>query len=185
MLLTGFRKWLRLAGAASLVLLASFSVVAQEEPAVVNESNHAGSFSELLDKRRALLVVFKSRVISVENRDRAIIEDVLKADPSPKGRYRWVYAQLASKLNKYIRKYQSLSSADGLADAEYVIYFNVVEFRRILNAHYPYGELFVIVKGSPQELKPPRIVWRAKKMMVSTDAIGDLIKDLKALRGEG
>ena len=61
----------------------------------------------------------------------------------------------------------------------------MVEFRRILNAHYPYGELFVIVKGSPQELKPPRIVWRAKKMMVSTDAIGDLIKDLKALRGEG
>ena len=185
MLLSGFPKWLKLAGAASLVLLASLSVVAQEEPAVVNQSNHAGSFSELLDKRRALLVVFKSRVISVDNRDRAIIEDVLKADPHPTGRYRWVYSQLASKLNKYIRKYQSLSSADGLADAEYVIYFNVVEFRRILNAHYPYGELFVIVKGSPQELKPPRIVWRAKKMMVSTDAIGDLIKDLKALRGEG
>lgn len=186
MLLTGFPKWLRLAGAASVVLLASFSGVAQEEAAVVNdESNNAGAFSELLDKRRALLVVFKSRVISVENRDRAIIEDVLKADPRPTGRYRWVYSQLASKLNKYIRKYQSLSSADGLADAEYVIYFNVVEFRRILNTPYPYGELFVIVKGSPQELKPPRIVWRAKKVMVSTDAIGDLIKDLKALRGEG
>ena len=115
MLLTGFPKWLRLAGTASLVLLASLSgdgdVLAQEEPAAVNQSNHAGSFSELLDKRRALLVVFKSRVISVDNRDRAIIEDVLKADPRPTGRYRWVYSQLASKLNKYIHKYQSLSSA--------------------------------------------------------------------------
>jgi hypothetical protein len=185
MLLALFPKWLRLAGAASVVLFASLSVVAQEDPSAVSAASHAGSFSELLDKRRALLVVFKSRVISVENRDRAIIEDVLKADPHPTGRYRWVYSQLANKLNKYIRKYQSLSSADGLADADYVIYFNVVEFRRILNAYYPYGELFVIVKGSPQELRPPRIVWRAKKIMVSTDAIGDLIKDLKALRGEG
>ncbi|HEU4768463.1 MAG TPA: hypothetical protein VFS77_13870 [Pyrinomonadaceae bacterium] len=185
MLPARFTKWLRLAGAASLVLFASLNIVAQEDPTVVSDANHAGSFSELLDKRRALLVVFKSRVISVENRDRAVIEDVLKADPHPTGRYRWVYSQIANKLNKYINKYQSLSAAGGIADADYVIYFNVVEFRRILNAYYPYGELFVIVKGSPQELKPPRIVWRAKKVMVSTDAIRDFIKDLKALRGEG
>ena len=74
--------------------------------------------------------------------------------------------------------------ARNLADAEYVIFFNVVEFRRILNAPYAYGELFVIVKGLPQDRKPPRIVWRAKKVLVATDAIGDLIKDLKRLRGE-
>jgi len=180
--MTRFPEALRLACACLVLLFASLSVVAQEEPAV---NNHTGAFSELLEKRRALLVVFKSRVISVDNRDRAIIEDVLKADPRPKGRYSWVYGQIAGKLNKYIRKYNSLSAADGLADADYVIYFNVVEFRRILNAYYPYGELFVIVKGSPHDLKPPRIVWRAKKVMVSTDAIGDLIKDLKTLRGEG
>lgn len=176
--------YLRLLCACLVVFLVSFVAVAQEEPAVVNANNHVGQFSELLNKQRALLVVFKSRVISVENRERAIIEDVLKADPRPKGRYSWVYNQLANKLNKYIRKYGSLSSASNLADAEYVIYFNVVEFRRVLNAYYPYGELFVIVKGSPQDLKPPRIVWRAKKVMFSSDAIGDLIKDLKTLRGE-
>ncbi len=67
-----------------------------------------------------------------------------------------------------------------LSEADYVIYFNVVEFRRILNTSYPYGELFVIVKGSPEKLKPPRVVWRAKKMLFAEDAIGDLIKDLKA-----
>ena len=150
--------------------------------AVVNQNAHA--LMDLRDKQRALLVVFKSRVISVEDRDRAIIEDVLKADPRPNGRYRWVYNEIAKKLNKYIRKYGSLTSAADLTDAEYVIFFNVVEFRRILNAIYPYGELFVIIKGSPQDLKPPRIVWRAKKVMVSTDAIGDLIKELKTLRGE-
>lgn len=170
--------------ACLLILAACFVALGQTGSAAVPENNHTGSLSDLQDKQKALLVVFKSRVISVDDRDRAIIEDVLKADPYPKGRYRWVYNEMAKKLNKYIRKYGSLQSAEGLADAEYVIFFNVVEFRRILNAMYPYGELFVIVKGSPQELKPPRIVWRAKKVMVSTDAIGDLIKALKAFRGE-
>ena len=175
---------------ASSVLLVLLVCVANAmaqpaEPAVENPNNHVGTISELRYKQRALLVVFKSRVIDVNNRERAIIDDVLKADRPPQGRYRFVYNELARKLNKYINKYGSLSSARDLADAEYVIYFNVVEFRRILNAVYPYGELFVIVKGSPRESKPPRIVWRAKKMMVGTDAIGDLVKDLKALRGEG
>ena len=77
-----------------------------------------------------------------------------------------------------------MSAASDLAEADYVIFFNVVEFRRILNVPYPYGELFVIAKGSPEKLKPPRIVWRAKKMLIAEDAIGDLIRDLKAVRGE-
>lgn len=142
------------------------------------------SLEEVRDKRSALLVVFKSRVLDVSDRERAIIDDVLKADPEPKGRYRWVYMQMAKKLNKYIHKYKSLSAASDLSDADYVIFFNVVEFRRILNTAYPYGELFVIVKGSPEKLKPPRVVWRAKKVLFAEEAIGDLIKDLKALRGE-
>jgi hypothetical protein len=179
-----FKSCLKVACAAFLIVVVSRAAVAQEETAFVNGDSYVGPLSELRDKQRGLLVVFKSRVVSAENRDRAIIDDVLKADPQPKGRYRLVYNELAKKLNKYIRKYGSLSPAQDLTDAEYVIFFNVVEFRRILNAVYPYGELFVIVKGSPYDLKPPRIVWRAKKIMVSTDALGDLIKDLKTLRGE-
>jgi hypothetical protein len=172
-------------GAALVVLMACLSAMGQEEMRVVNSSEYAGSLGDLRDKRRALLVVFRSRVVDVSNGERAIIDDVLKADPEPKGRYRWVYTGLAKKLNKYIRKYQSLTAARDLTDADYVIFFNVVEFRRILNASYPYGELFVIVKGSPQELKPPRVVWRAKKVLFADDAIGELIKDLKSMRGEG
>lgn len=175
---------LKLACAFAVVLLACVSSMAQPAPAGNNQNNHVGTFSELRNKQRALLVVFKSGVLDVEDTDRAIIDDVLKADPQPKGRYRWAYNDLAANLNKYIRKYGSLIPAKDLADAEYVIFFNVVEFRRILNATYPYGELFVIVKGSPQDSKPPRIVWRAKKMRVAEDAIRDLIKDLKVLRGE-
>ena len=161
-----------------LLFLLYFSTAAQEP---LGGSN---SLAEVRDKRNVLLVVFKSRVIDVDDRERGIIEDVLKADPEPKGRYRWVYSQLAAKLNKYARKYRSLSAARELSEADYVIFFNVVEFRRILNTIYPYGELFVIVKGSPEKLKPPRIVWKAKKVLFAEDAIGDLIKDLKTLRGE-
>ena len=161
-----------------LLFLLCFSTAAQEP---LGDSN---SLVEVRDKRNVLLVVFKSRVIDVDDRERGIIEDVLKADPEPKGRYRWVYSQLAAKLNKYMRKYRSLSAAKELSEADYVIFFNVVEFRRILNTIYPYGELFVIVKGSPETLKPPRVVWKARKVLFAEDAIGDLIKDLKALRGE-
>ena len=161
-----------------LIFLLYFPTAAQEP---VGNGN---SLDEVRDKRSALLVVFKSRVLDIEDRERAIIEDVLKADPRPPGRYRWVYSQLAAKLNKYIRKYKSLSAAKELSEADYVIFFNVVEFRRILNTVYPFGELFVIVKGSPETLKPPRVVWKARKVLIAEDAIGDLIKDLKALRGE-
>ena len=177
---------LRVACSAVFVVLAcSVNLLAQpaEAPAE-QQNNHVGTISELRDKKRAWLVVFKSRVVDAGNADKAIIEDVLKAEAQPRGRYRYVYNELANKLNKYIRKHGSLTSAKSLADAEYVIFFNVVEFRRILNAVYPWGELFVIVKGSPQESKPPRIVWRARKMMVGTDAVGDLVNALKTLRGE-
>jgi len=163
---------------ALLLFIICLSAVAQ---APVADSN---SLVEVRDKHSALLMVFKSRVIDVGDRERAIIDDVLKADPYPKARYRWVYTQLAQKLNKYIQKYKSLSAARQLSDADYVIFFNVVEFRRILNTPYPYGELFVIVKGSPETLKPPRVVWRARKVLYAEDAISDLIKDLKAIRGE-
>ena len=167
-----------------LVLFISFSVMGQAPGESTPAPAPANSLGELRNLRYALLVVFKSRVIDVTDRERRIIQDVLKADPTPQGRYRWVYTQLAKKLNKYINKYGSLEATKELATADYVIYFNVVEFRRILYTFYPYGELFVIVKGSPEKLKPPRIVWRAKKMQTADDAIGDLIKDLKALRGE-
>ena len=168
------------ASAPALFVLLICSSVAAQAPDVALDN----SLEEVRDKHNVLLVVYKSRVIDVGDRERAIIEDVLKADPHPKGRFRWVYTQLAKKLNKYIEKYKSLNAASGLSEADYVIFFNVVEFRRILDTPYPYGELFVIVKGSPETLKPPRVVWRAKKVLYAEDAISDLIKDLKAVRGE-
>ena len=166
-----------------LLPLISFSAAAQE-PGGDSALSEANSLAEVRNMQSALLLVFKSRVLELQDRERAIIQDVLKADPEQKGRNRWVYNIIAGKLNKYIRKYKSLIPARVLSEADYVIYFNVVEFRRILYTYYPYGELFVIVKGSPEKLKPPRVVWRTKKMLFAEDAIDYLIKDLRILRGE-
>ncbi len=142
------------------------------------------SLIEVRDKRRALLVVFKAGILDASDNERAMIDIVLKADPEPKGRYQFTYGQLAKKLNSYIRKYKSLTAARELNDAEYVIFFNLVEYRRILNTIYPYGELFVIVKGSPETQRPPRVVWRSRKILWAGDAISDFLRELKTLRGE-
>ncbi|HEX5835217.1 MAG TPA: hypothetical protein VFY34_15250 [Pyrinomonadaceae bacterium] len=166
------------------LLVLAMPVVAQEKDARVRSAHAGSALAEIRDKQRALLVVFRSRVVDATGNERAIIDDVLKANPEPRGRFRWVHAQIARKLDKYKRKYRSTFPAEGFADADYVIYFNVLEFRRILDAVYAYGELFVIVKGSPEELRPPRVVWRANKILFAEDAIGNLIKELKAVRGE-
>jgi hypothetical protein len=166
-----------------LVLLSSAPVLPQD-PAVTGVDHPRASLVEVRDKRRALLLVFRSGILDASDNERAIIDQVLKADPEPKGRYQWVYGQLAKRLNSYIRKYQSLAAAHELSDADYIIYFNVIEYRRILNTVYPYGELFVILKGSPEHTLPPRVIWRAKKILWAGDAISSLIKELKTLRGE-
>jgi hypothetical protein len=165
---------------SSLVLVHSAAVL----PQVRTTTALPDSLAEVRDKHRALLLVFRSGIVDVGDGERAIVDQVLKADPEPTGRNRWAYGVIAKKLNTYIRKYRSLTAASDLSDADYVIYFNLVEYRRILNTIYPYGELFVIVKGSPETQSPPRIVWKAKKILWASDAISDLIKELKTLRGE-
>ena len=175
-----FQRLIKITFISSLVLVYSLTVL----PQVRETSASPDSLSEVRDKRRALLLVFRSGIVDASDSDHTIIDQVLKADPEPKGRNRWVYGVLAKKLNSYIRKYKSLTAASDLSDADYVIYFNLIEYRRILNTIYPYGELFVIVKGSPETQKPPRIVWKARKILWAGDAISDLIKQLKTLRGE-
>lgn len=174
--MTRFYKTL-LTVAALLVLAATVSAQTQ--------NSEANSLAEVRDKRRALLMVYRSGVLDASDRERSIIEDVLKADPEPRGRHRWVYSQIAKKLNSYIRKYRSLTPAKELSEADYVIFFNIVEFKQILGATYPYGELFVIMKGSPETKTPPRVIWKARKILWAGDAIGDFIKELKTTRGEG
>ncbi len=140
------------------------------------------SLREVREKKRALLLVLRSGVIDTTDSDRAMIEFALKADPQNR-RYRLAYETIASKLNNYIRKYKSMTAAAQLNDADYIIFFNLLEYRRILNTTYPYGELFVIVKGTAAETRP-HVVWKSKKIQWAGDAVNNLIKDLKSIRGE-
>ena len=179
-----YRRLGRIAFVSAVLFGAALCINSQERESSQRNEYPQGSLAEVRDKQRALLLVFKSGVLDASDSERSIIDQVLKADPVPKGRAQWVYGTLAKKLNSYIRKYKSLTPAHELGDADYVIYFNLVEFRRILNTNYPYGELFVIVKGSPETQKPPRVIWRAKKILWAGDAINDLIKELKSVRGE-
>ncbi len=155
---------------ALIIVADCLLIFAQERAPTIASDSAKSSLSEVRDKRHALLMVFRSGVVDASNNERAMVDLVLRADPQPKGRYQFVYGQLAKKHE--------------LSDADYVIFFNVVEYRRILNTIYPYGELFVIIKGTPEINRPPRVVWRSKKILWAGDAISGLIRDLKGLRGE-
>jgi hypothetical protein len=126
----------------------------------------------------------KSSVVFADETDRSIIDLVLKADSEPSPRHQMVYGTLARNLNKYIRKYKSLSAAAQLSEADLVIFFSLIEYRRILDVTYPFGELFIIVKGEPSTNRPPRIVWKSRRVLWAGDAINHFLKDLKTARGE-
>jgi hypothetical protein len=169
---------------AILALVWCLSASAQNVAPKARADHSGDSLAEIRDKQRALLIVFRSNVLDAANDERAIIDLVLKANPQPRGRYQWVYGALARRLNAYIRKHQSMTAAHELGDADYVIFFDLLEYRRILNTVYPFGELFVIIKGSPDSQKPPRVIWRSRKAQFAQDAISELIRELKLTRGE-
>src|SRR5258705_12515787 len=160
-----------------------FALVPQDQRRLINGDQGRGSLSEVRTKKRALLVVSRAPIIDTQDNERAIVESVLRADPQAK-RYQLAYGTISKRLNNYVNKYKSMSSATQLSDADYIIFFNVLEYHTVLNAVYPYGELFVILKGTPEGQKPPRVVWKSKKVQWAGDAIQDLLRDLKTMRGE-
>ena len=172
-----------LVGALVLLCLPGTIAAAQDNPGEDGDKR-PGSLSEIRPDDRALLIVLKSTVISADDTNRAIIDLILRADPEPTARHRGVYGVLARKLNNYIRKYKSLSAASVLSDADFVIYFSLIGYRRILDVSYPFGELFVIVKGDATTNRQPHVIWKSRKVEWAADAIDDFLKDLKNNRGE-
>ena len=161
----------------------SYAASPQGQTGPISADSDRNSLAEVRAKKRGLLLVFRSGVIDTGDNERAVIEFVLKADPQSK-RYRLTYDIIAQRLNRYINKYKSMSAATQLGDADYIILFNLLEYRRILNATYPYGELFVILKGDPSVQQPPRVIWKSKKVQWAGDAVHDLIQEFRALRRE-
>jgi hypothetical protein len=88
---------------------------------------------------------------------------------------------IARKLNKYMKEYGSITASPNLSEAEFIIFFNVLEIRRPLGTPYAYGEMFVVLNLKSK----PRIIWKTRsKGMFVEDAISELLTELKAARGE-
>jgi hypothetical protein len=155
----------------------------QDQNGLLSTNPVRGSLMDIRGKKRALLLVLRLGVVDTEDNERPIIELALKSEPNDT-RYRLVYGTLGKRLNVYIRKYRSMTPATQVRDADYIILFNLLEYRTILNTTYPYGELFVVIKGSPDDQTPPRIVWKSKKVQWAGDAVNDLIKQMRIVRGE-
>ena len=143
-----------------------------------------GSLVELKNRRRVLLLVRRSAVVDSRGGAEALLKEAYAAAGTPL-RYPRIYNLLAQHLNRYMNRYQSISAARSVPDAEFIIFFNLLEFRRPLGHPYAYGELFVILNDTANGHRP-RVIWKTRKnSMWVEDAVKDLIRDLKTVRGEG
>jgi hypothetical protein len=171
-----------------VVLLAKHSALSQSPQTSAEGDNSGGilmgSLADLRTGRRILLLVRRSTVIDSRGQAVTIMSEAYRPDPDARLRYPRLFNSLARKLNNYINKYGTITAVKNIPDTDFIILFNLLEYRRSLGRPYPYGELFVILNDRLGG-KPPRIVWKSRKSsMWAEDAIGDFIKDLKTVRGE-
>jgi hypothetical protein len=138
-----------------------------------------GSLAELKNRRRVLLLVRRSHVVDSRGGTESLIKDAYAGESF---RYPRVYNLLAGHLNRYMNKHHSITSVMSAGEAEFIVFFNLLEYRRMLGRAYPYGELFVILNDKAR----PRVIWKSHKSPLwAEDAVKDLIRDLKTVRGEG
>lgn len=143
-----------------------------------------GSVEELRDSRRVLLMVRRSAVVDSRGAAKTILTEAYRTDADARARYPRLFNLLAHKLNKYMQKYQGISAVRDVSEADFIVFFNLLEYRRSLGVPYPYGELFVILNDRTG-VRPPRIIWKTRKSSVwAEDAIGDFLKVLKAVRAK-
>lgn len=175
------------------VVLASRPALCQAQQTPVDGHNSSsssgivvtGSLAELRNSRRVVLLVRRSTVIDSRGQAGAIINEAYRADPEANRRYPRLFNLLARKLNNYMNKHGNITAVKNITDSDFIILFNLLEYRRPLGRPYPYGELFVILNDRFNG-KPPRIVWKSpKSSMWAEDAIEEFIRDLKTVRGVG
>jgi hypothetical protein len=167
-----------------VVLLSCTTPVWAQQDSADETSIVTGSLEELRNRRRVLLLVQRSNVIDSRGSAKTVLNEAYKSGRDARLRYPRVYNLIAQKLNKYMQKYQSISAAIDVSDADFIIFFNLLEYRRPLGYPHAYGEMFVILNDKSSGGQP-RIIWKTRKNSVWVeDAIGDLIRDLRAARGE-
>lgn len=169
-----------LAGLSILILLTS---PVYPQAGVSADAGFAdNSLEELKDKKKILLLVGRTRTVDMSDPASPIIAEALKVADEGRSRYVSTHNAIARKLNDYLKKHRSISAAWRFEDADFIVFFNLLGFRRTLNTHYPHGELFVLVKGGEKEKL--QVIWKSSKAMYADDAAGEFIKKLKEIRGE-
>lgn len=167
------------------LLICQATAWAQADSATESESVVTGSLSELKNSRRVFLLVRRSNVVDSRGLAKSILNEAYKEDTGAVIRYPRLFNMLARKLNNYMKRYQSITAVTDVSEADFIVFFNLMEYRRPLGFAYPYGEMFVILNNRTSG-KPPQIVWKTRKSPVwAEDAIKDFLKDFKAVRGEG
>ncbi|MBC8030587.1 MAG: hypothetical protein H7Z16_10790 [Pyrinomonadaceae bacterium] len=177
---------------AALAILLGYSIPcsAWERSVAVNPQVNTrnedadGTLAEIKDKHRVALLITRNSVVHVSGSDGSIVREALAAEIGKSLRYRLAYGVISGKLNQYMRKHRSMRPVQEIAQADFIVYFRLVEYRRVLNGVYPYGELYVIVNQQPGETLPARVIWKTKKLMFAEDAVKNLVKDLKRVREE-
>jgi hypothetical protein len=147
-----------------------------------------GSLEEIRDKRAMMLIVGRSFAVDARTPAEVSAEDVRTALETTRVRKTLsAYRLIANKLNKYIRKYRSMTSVETRGDADFLVVFKIMQEHRSLIDGQPftYGKLFVVVAGGDGKWSRPRLIWQSKgEMSLAEDAAGALVKALKAMRGE-
>lgn len=159
------------------LILAALAAFAQSGEA------YRGTLDELRGKQYAALVVTKLSVVSAGEPERGIVAAALAGKKSGGRRLGPALYAIAKPLDDYSKKTKKLIPVRKVSDADYVIFFNLLEYRRILDTNYPYGELYVVVKTPAGTQPAGRIIWRSAKIQFAGDAVKELLKAFKAVYG--
>jgi len=144
-----------------------------------------GSLTEVTGRRTVALLVSKSLVVDAREPALAALEDYRRAlAGEPPRRHNAGARLIASKLNKYIRKYHMMTAAEDYAEADLVLVFHVTAQRPsgLPSEPFVWGKLYVIAVGTNGAL---RVVWESEgDRTPPEDATDDFLKAFKAARGE-
>lgn len=163
-----------------IIISCAASFPSQERDAELGDSVVNGSLMELRDRHSVWLIVRRGALLDARGADASVLSEVYR-EANMRSNYPRTYNLIAKKLNKYMKERGSITAATNLSDADFILFFNVLEIRRPLGTPYAYGELFVILNVKSK----PRILWKTKRGgMFVDDAVSDFISDLKAARGE-
>jgi len=168
-------------------LLASAGAAARglggpEQPGV-----RRGTLAEIRGFKRVALLVIRTQTVDARDPARVAVETYRRAlSDAPPRLHVSGHRAAARRLNKYIRKYRSISAVKSADEADFVIIIHVTRVRGSFIPAEPYvfGKLFVIARASGADRRPP-VLWESKGHDSRIDdALGDFLKALKTARGE-